>query len=99
MSPDFSLWFPAFCHLQKGPTHLFKTASDGKVESKNVHYLDPLTVFGNKGRISEVGFISRNGSRNMHGRVPSKVQLLPRISYSNEATILLNDPDYPDYSP
>ena len=39
-------------------------------------------------------FVSRDGSRNMRGRVQSEVQLLPRISYSNEATILLNDPDY-----
>ena len=56
------------------------------MEPENIHYLDPLTVSGNKGRIRSGRNLFPETPAETCGRVQSKVQLLPRISYSNEAT-------------
>ena len=63
-------------------------------EPGNVHNLDPFIVSGNKGRVyvgsGRHSLPETPAERCVGVYMQGKVQLLPRISCWNEATILLN---------
>ena len=80
-----------------GPTcglasfHTISSKELGGVCHGNIEYLDPLIVSRNNLRVGyrvRQGFVSRNTSRNTHGRVQGEVLLVLLISCSNKATCM-----------